>query len=77
MLIRAVHNNRLLTLVLVPVIMLGLWARFFIIDIVHYTIHDNPSMPLWDFVVMPFFGISPLGASLIVVRSGLVNGSCR
>lgn len=74
MLLKAVHNNRLVTLILVPFIMLGLWARFFIIDIVHFTIHDNPSMPLWDAIVMPFFGYSRVAAALLTYALALTTG---
>ena len=74
MLVRAVHNNRLLTLGLVPLIMLGLWARFFILDITHVTIHDNPSMPLWDALVMPVFGFSRFAAALLSYALALATG---
>jgi len=74
MLLRAIHNNRLLTFVLVPVLMLALWARFFVIDIVHFTIHDNPSMPLWEAFVMPFFGYSKIAASLLAYALLLTTG---
>lgn len=74
MLVRAIHNNRLLTLGLVPLIMLGLWARFFILDITHLTIHDNPSMPLWDVLVMPVFGYSQIAAALLSYALALATG---
>lgn len=74
MLVRAVHNNRLLTLGLVPLIMLGLWARFFVLDITHVTIHDNPSMPLWDALVMPVFGYSRFAAALLSFALALATG---
>lgn len=74
MLIKVIHNNRLITLLLVPLIMLALWARFFVIDITHVTIHDNPSMPLWDAVVMPVFGYSRFAASFLCYALALISG---
>jgi hypothetical protein len=60
--------------VLVPILLLGLWARFFVLDIVHFTIHDNPSMPLWDAVVMPIFGYSRVAAALLSFALALTTG---
>ncbi len=73
MLIGIIHNNRLITLVLLPFLMLALWARYFFVDIVHVTIHDNPSMPLWD-VIIPFFGYSKVTASLLSYTLALITG---
>jgi len=74
MLLRAIHNNRLITLVLVPLIMLAFWGRLFVLDIVHVTIHDNPSMPLWNAIIMPLFGYSRLAAAFMSYALALVTG---
>jgi hypothetical protein len=37
-------------IVLGPLVVLGLWIRYFVVDITHITALDNPSMPFWDFL---------------------------
>ncbi len=74
MLVKAIHNNSLITLILVPLIMLALWGRFFVLDIVYVTIHDNPSMPLWDGIVMPIFGYSRFAAAILSYALALATG---
>lgn len=62
-------------LVLGPLVVLGLWIRYFVVEITHITVLDNPSMPFWDFLVEPYLGYSAftaaLGSYVLVLITGL------
>lgn len=62
-------------MVLGPLVVLALWARYFFVDITHITAMDNPSMPLWDVLVDPYLGYSRFTAALasfvLVMLTGL------
>ncbi|MFW6389015.1 MAG: hypothetical protein ACOCZI_00115 [Marinilabiliaceae bacterium] len=65
MLYRTLHDNSLVAIILVPVIIFLLWIRVFFFDGLQPISFDGVSMPLWDVLVRPVFGQNNiLGASL-------------
>ena len=57
-----------------PFLVLALWLRFFFVDIVHITSLDNPSMPLWDALVLPYLGYSKYTAATGTFLLALLTG---
>jgi hypothetical protein len=68
------HQNTISALIIAPLILLGLWLRVYIIDIVHITTLDNPSMPLWDSIILPYLGYSGFTAATGSLTLALLTG---
>ncbi|MCL2072720.1 MAG: hypothetical protein FWH18_02270 [Marinilabiliaceae bacterium] len=58
MILRAVHNTRISAFVVSFFILILLWLRLFLLNTVHITTFNNPSMPLWETIIEPLFGYS-------------------
>jgi hypothetical protein len=65
MLYKFLSKNTISAFVLAPILVSVFWIRFYVVDIVHVTALDNPSMPLWDLFIMPLFGYSKYWAALV------------
>ncbi len=74
MLFKTLHKNSLTVFLLTPLLVLGLWLRFFVIDIVHFTALDNPSMPIWDSLIVPYLGSSVFTAGISTYLLALLTG---
>ncbi|ASB49219.1 DUF6427 family protein [Alkalitalea saponilacus] len=74
MLLRTFHNNSIPAFVLIPLMILGFWMRFFFTDMVHITALDNPSMPLWDSIIYPYLGQSQFTSGLTTFLLALLIG---
>ena len=61
-------------MVLAPFVVLGLWARYFFVDVTHITTLDNPAMPIWDFLIDPYLSYSRFTAALASFVLVLVIG---
>ena len=65
MIFRTIHNSRITALVTVFFVLLLLWGRLFIINMIHVTTFDNPCMPLWEHIIDPIFGYSKYTAAVL------------
>ena len=65
MLFKSVHSSHLLASIISILLLLALWMRLYIIDMVHITTFDNPSMPLWNAIIVPLFGYSKYMAAIL------------
>ena len=65
MLFKSVHSSHLSALVISIFALLVLWSRLYIIDMAHITAFDNPTMPLWNAIIIPVFGYSKFTAAIL------------
>lgn len=76
MLFKSLHSNSISATMLTPLAVILLWLRYFVVDIAHFTVLDNPSMPLWDVLILPYFGYSSFTAALasliLVILTGVL-----
>ena len=65
MLFKSVHSSHLLASIISILLLLALWMRLYIVDMAHITTFDNPSMPLWNAIIVPLFGYSKYTAAVL------------
>ncbi len=64
MFFRRLHNNSLSSLIAVPILVILLWMRLFVMPQSSFSTINNPAMPLWSNYLEPWFASSQFVAAL-------------
>ncbi len=74
MFFKKLHNNSLSSIIAVPILVIILWLRLFVLELSSNSVINNPSMPLWSNYLEPWFAgnqfIAALTSLLLIFLSG-------